>query len=223
MPACEHADKNQQLMAQPICNKWVGMITFKQILTMKFKRFCFLLLLMFCFIGMWAHGTSDTSHHKGLLFGLAFGGGNIHLKSQSTSKSEPVLSLPNIKFGYWLNTRTSVHFLMPGAVYNLKGTDRIFEAFQLGVSRWISPRWCVLGATGLTFDAGAFYTVDKLSQIKANTGLPSFSVGTGYEVWSKKKYGIDFQYRFFYGRSNLDNGDHRIGMAHVFLLGFNLY
>ena len=45
-------------------------------------------------------------------------------------------------------------------------------------------------------------------------------------LWSKsgrkKKYGIDFQYHFFYGRSNLDNGIwNRYG--HVFLLGFNLY
>ena len=223
MPGCEHADKNQHLLPGSKCKKWVGMAIFKQILRMKTKNIALWMLWMFSAVSLWAHTESDTSHHKGLLFGLAFGGGNIHLKTQTTSKSEAVLSLPNIKFGYWLNTRTSVHFLMPGAVYNLQSTGRIFEAFQVGVSRWISPRWWVLGATGLTFDAGAFYTVDKLSQIKANTGLPSFSVGTGYEIWTKGQYGIDLQYRFFYGRSNLDNGDHRIGMAHVFLLGFNLY
>lgn len=223
MPGCERTDKNQHVLPVSVFKKWVGMAIFKQILRMKTKNISLLMLWMFSAVSLWAHTESDTSHHKGLLLGLAFGGGNIHLKTQTTSKSEAVLSLPNIKFGYWLNTRTSVHFLMPGAVYNLKGTDRIFEAFQVGVSRWISPRWWVLGATGLTFDAGAFYTVDKLSQIKANTGLPSFSVGTGYEIWSKEKYGVDFQYRFFYGRSQLSDGDHRIGMAHVFLLGFNLY
>lgn len=199
------------------------MVIFIQILRMRIKRYSLLLLLTCCFASLWARGDGDTSHHKGLLLSLAFGGGNIQLKTLTTSKNEAVLSLPNIKFGYWLNARTSVHFLMPGAVYNLKASDRIFEAFQLGLSRWISPRWWVLGATGPTFDAGAFYTVDKLSQIKANTGLPSFSIGTGYEIWSKGKYGIDLQYRFFYGRSKLDDGDHRIGMAHVFLLGFNLY
>ena len=79
------------------------------------------MLWMFSAVSLWAHTESDTSHHKGpVVLGLAFGGGNIHLKTQTTSKSEAVLSLPNIKFGYWLNTRTSVHFLMPGAVYNLK-------------------------------------------------------------------------------------------------------
>lgn len=167
--------------------------------------------------------VGDTAYHKGWLLGVAFGGGNIRLKTKAENKHEAVLSLPNLKIGYWLNKKTSVHFLMPGAVYNLKSTDRIFEAFQVGASRWITPKWWVLAATGLTFDAGAFYTVDKLSQIQANTGLPSFSVGTGLELWSHKKYGIDLQYRYFYGRSNLENGDHRTGQAHVVLLGFTLY
>lgn len=185
---------------------------------------CFLIaLLMQCTFSVKAGILGDTSFHKGWHFGLAFGGGNIHLKTSTESKSEAVLSLPNIKVGYWMSNKTSIHFLMPGAVYNLKATDRIFEAFQIGASHWISPRWWVLGATGLTFDAGAFYTVDKLSQIKANTGLPSFSLGTGFELWSKGKYGIDLQYRYFYGRSKLDDGDHRTGQAHVVLLGFNLY
>lgn len=167
--------------------------------------------------------SGDTSFHKGWLMGMAFGGGTIHLSTGSDSKREPVLSIPNFKIGYWVNTKTSVHFLMPGAVYNLKASDRIFEAFQIGASRWITPRWWVLAATGLTFDAGAFYTVDKFSQIKANTGLPSLSLGTGWELWSHKRYGLDIQYRYFYGRSNLEQDQHRVGQAHVILIGLTLY
>lgn len=180
-------------------------------------------IVLFSHSILWSATPSDSTVHKGFMMGIAFGAGQLSHRTMGGTKKEGILSIPNFKIGYWINNRTSVHFLMPGAVYNLKGTDRIFEAFQVGASRWLTPRWWVLGATGLTFDAGAFYTVDKISQLKANTGLPSFSLGTGYELWTYKKLGLDVQYRFFYGRSNLDGGDHRTGISHTFLVGINLY
>lgn len=186
-------------------------------------KWLLLVIVLFSHSLLRSASGSDSTVHKGFLMGIAFGAGQLYHQTMSASKKEGILSIPNFKIGYWINRRTSIHFLMPGAVYNLKGTDRIFEAFQVGASRWLTPRWWVLGATGLTFDAGAFYTVDKLTQLKVNTGLPSISIGTGYELWTHKKLGLDVQYRFFYGRSNLDGGDLRTGQAHVVLLGFNLY
>ena len=101
-----------------------------------------------------------------------------------------------------------------------KSTDR-FWSISGGCKQVDQPQWWVLGATGLTFDGVHFIPSTNYLRSKPTQ---DFLLLCWHWLWNldEKSMALTFN-TAFYGRSNLDNGDHRIGMAHVFLLGFNLY
>ena len=165
---------------------------------------------------------NNKIERKGFIYGIGFGAGVLTLKTNDTITVAFSPTLPNIKVGYMVNNRLAICALLPGAVYKYNGNTRGFEGFQLAVQYWVKENWWVLGGTGLTFDAPAFYVVKDPKKAEFNTGFPSFSLATGYEIYHKGKFVIDLQYRIFLGKSNLPNNGSREGVSNMFIIGFNL-
>jgi len=160
---------------------------------------------------------------KGFIVGVGIGGGAMTLNTNDTVTTALSLSLPNIKIGGMVTDRLALMALLPGALYKYNGNSRGFEAIQVAGQFWIKDHWWVLGGAGVTFDAPAFYTVKDPASAEFNFGFPSISVATGYEVWSKGKFALDVQYRFFLGKSNLSGNGVREGFSNMLIVGFNWY
>ena len=160
---------------------------------------------------------------KGFVVGLGLGAGVLSLNTNDTLNVLFSTTLPNIKIGHMVNKRLALLAILPGANYKYNGKDRGFEGFILAGQYWIKDKWWVLGGTGLTFDAPAFYTVKDPKTAGFYTGVPAFSFATGYEVWHKGRFALDLQYRIFLGKSNLPNNGQREGISNMFIVGFNWY
>ncbi|NQX81281.1 MAG: hypothetical protein HRT66_04715 [Flavobacteriaceae bacterium] len=160
---------------------------------------------------------------KGFFIGLGLGAGVLTLNTNDSIKVSFSTTLPNIKVGYMLNERFALLALLPGSNYKHQGKDRGFEGVIIAGQYWLKDNWWLLGGTGLTFDAPAFYTVKDLKTAKFYTGLPAFTFATGYEVWHKGRFALDLQYRIFLGKSNLPNNGQREGISNMFIVGFNWY
>lgn len=160
---------------------------------------------------------------KGFVIGVGIGAGALSLNTNGTTKVTFSTTFPNIKVGYMLNKRLALLALLPGANYKYDGKDRGFEGVIIAGQYWMKDHWWVLGGTGFTFDAPAFYTVKDPKTAGFYTGLPAFTFATGYEVWHKGRFVIDIQYRIFLGKSNLPNNGHREGISNMFIIGLNWY
>lgn len=160
---------------------------------------------------------------KGFVIGIGLGAGALTLNTNDTIQTSFSTTLPNIKVGYMLNKRLALLALLPGANYKYKGKNRGFEALIIAGQYWLKDNWWVLGGTGLTFDAPAFYTVKDPKTAGFYTGVPAFTFATGYEVWHKGRFALDLQYRIFLGQSNLPNNGQREGVSNMFIVGFNWY
>lgn len=165
----------------------------------------------------------QTIEKKGFVIGFGLGTGVLRLNTNDTLNVSFSTTLPNIKVGYMVNKRLELLALLPGANYKYNGKDRGFEGIIIAGQYWIKDNWWVLGGTGLTFDAPAFYTVKDPKTAGFYTGIPAFSFATGYEVWHKGRFALDMQYRFFFGKSNLPNNGHREGISNMFIVGLNWY
>ena len=158
---------------------------------------------------------------NGFVFGVGIGAGALILNTNDTTKVAFSTTLPNIKVGYMLNKKFALLALLPGANYKYKGKDRGFEGVIIAGQYWVKNNWWVLGGTGLTFDAPAFYTVKDPKTAGFYFGVPAFTFATGYEVWHNGRFAIDLQYRLFLGKYNLSNGGQREGISNMFIVGFN--
>lgn len=167
--------------------------------------------------------NKELFEKKGFGIGLGVGAGVLSLSTNDTVNAKFSTTLPNIKLGYMVNNRLALWLLLPGANYKYQGKARGFESFTIAAQYWVKNNWWVLGGAGLTFDAPAFYTVKDPKTAGFYTGLPSFSLATGYEIWHKGRFALDVQYRIFLGKSNIANGGHREGVSNMFILGFNWY
>jgi len=160
---------------------------------------------------------------NGFIFGLGLGAGVLSLNTNDTLNVSFSTTLPNIKVGYMVTKRLAILAFLPGANYKYNGKDRGFEGLILAGQYWIKDKWWVLGGTGLTFDAPAFYTVKDPTTAGFYTGIPAFSFATGYEVWQKGRFALDLQYRIFVGQSMLPGNGRREGISNMFVVGFNWY
>ena len=165
----------------------------------------------------------NNVERKGFVIGVGLGGGALTLNTNDTLQVAFSGSLPNIKIGAMVNERLALLAMLPGATYTYNGKTRGFEAVMVAAQYWIKDKWWVMGGTGLTFDAPAFFTVKDLKTAGFYTGLPAFTFATGYEVWNNGKFAIDLHYRIFLGKSNLPNNGQREGMSNLFIVGFNWY
>lgn len=172
---------------------------------------------------MHAQSTKQIGKKKVFAIGLGMGAGILHLKDTSTSQSSFTTSLPNIKVGLMIHKRLGLFALLPGANYKLNGKDRGFEAFLITGQYWLKSNWWLLGGIGITFDAPAFYTVKDPKTAGFFTGFPAVTAATGYEIWHRRRFTLDVQYRWFVGQSNLPNNNQRNGISNLFLIGFNWY
>ena len=166
---------------------------------------------------------SKPTERKGFVFGLGLGAGALTLNTNDTVQTTFSTTLPNIKIGYMISNRLALLATLPGANYQYNRKDRGFEAVIIAAQYWLKDNWWVMGGTGLTFDAPAFYTVKDPNIAAFYTGVPAFSFATGYEIWHKGRFALDLQYRIFLGKSNLPNDRQREGVSNMFIVGFNWY
>ncbi len=160
---------------------------------------------------------------KGFLFGVGLGAGALKLDTNDTTKVAFSTTLPNIKVGFMAGKRLGLFVLLPGANYKYDGKDRGFEAITVAGQYWLLDKWWIMGGTGLTFDAPAFYTVKDPKNAGFYKGFPALTFSTGYEVWHKGQFALDLQYRVFMGKSKLANNGYREGISNMFIIGFNWY
>jgi len=172
-----------------------------------------------------AQVEQPSFQRKGLSFGLAVGAGSLTMSQNHTHKnlSQFSLSLPNIKVGYTFSERFAMFITLPGATYQEDGLTRGFEGAMLTSQFWISDQWWINGGVGLTFDAPAFYTVENFEEANFYVGLPSVALGTGYEIYKRKRFSIDLQYRVFYGQVDKMNDNIKSGVSNMIMIGFNWY
>lgn len=161
---------------------------------------------------------------QGFLIGGGLGWGVLNLKSNhSIYQDLSAVSLPNLRFGYRFNQKFALIGLQPGSVYWLKSKDRVFEAIHIAGQYWIKDRLWLSAGTGITVDGPAFYTWGDKEKEGFYAGLPSFSLGAGFEVWRKNNFALDIQYRFFHGRSHLESNQYRTGNFSGIILGITWY
>lgn len=167
--------------------------------------------------------NDNTFQRKGFVFGVGLGAGSLILNTNDTTTNTFSTTLPNMKVGFMASNRLAILALLPGANYKYKGKDRGFEAITIAAQYWVKEKWWLMGGAGLTFDAPAFYTVKDPKTAEFHTGFPSLTAETGYEIYRTGKFAIDFQYRIFYGQSNLSSNGFRKGISNMFIVGFNWY
>ncbi len=185
-------------------------------------RITTIFLIIFCSINLKSQESFHSiDYHHGFIFGVSVGAGSLFLKQPDNQKDFTFsISLPNIKFGYFLNKQFALQLLLPGAVYKYNKKDRGFEGAIFCAQYWMQPNWWLLIGGGFTFDAPAFYTVKDPRSSSFYTGFPALTLATGWEVYHYTNKNIDLQFRTFYGQSNTNNGL-RTGWANMLLLGFN--
>ncbi len=219
-----HKKKNRS--KEKLCNLTIKLMSLKKLKTCNMKNSLILIpVILFNVLIVRSQSNTWQPVRKGFIFGVGIGAGSLSLATEDSINSNATsfsVTLPNIKIGYMLNKRLALSMQLPGAIYKYNGKDRGFEGIDLSLQYWIKEKWWVLGGTGITFDAPAFYTVKDPKEAGFYTGFPSFLLGTGYEIWHKDKFCLDIQYKAFYGKSNLING-HRQGFSNMFILGFNWY
>ena len=177
-----------------------------------------------CLFPFFIMPTNTLQAQQGFVFGAGVGMGVLYLKTaNSTYKDKTALSIPNLRLGYRFNKRFALIGLQPGSVYKLKSKDRVFEAVHITGQYWIKDRIWVSAGSGITVDGPAFYTWSNKDKEGFYLGLPSVSLGTGYELWRKNNFVLDIQFRFFYGRSRLETNQFRTGNSSGILLGMNWY
>lgn len=174
---------------------------------------------------VFAQGSIEKTpfERKGFLIGFGLGAGTLTLNHNDTIQTSFSATLPNIKFGWMISNRIALQAILPGATYKYGGKDRGFEGIIISGQYWLKDKWWLMGGTGVTFDAPAFYTVQSPNSAGFYTGIPAFTFATGYEVWRKDKFALDVQYRVFLGQSSLSNNQQRQGISNMFIIGFNWY
>lgn len=160
---------------------------------------------------------------KGFTFGTSAGAGLLTVSDHDTMSSQFAISLPNLRIGFMVRERLALQLLIPGSVYKNNGDTRAFEGFCISVQYWLKDKLWILGGAGLALDAPAFWSVDDPRKEDFNFGIPAVVGGMGYELWRKKNFTIDIQYRIYVGQVELDYGGQRHGVSNGFSIGFNWY
>lgn len=167
-------------------------------------------------------GTNSVNR-KGLTVGFSVGGGLLTMSENDQLHSRATTTLPNLRIGYMLNEKLAIQLLLPSSVYKAEDKQRGFEGVLLSGQYWIKDGVWLLGGLGMTLDAPAFWTVEDPATAEFNVGFPAIALAAGYELWSRKNFVIDAQYRIFAGQAQLSDGGSRKGVSNMLSIGFNWY
>ncbi|GAB4413528.1 MAG: hypothetical protein OHK0039_20550 [Bacteroidia bacterium] len=140
-----------------------------------------------------------------------------------TLHTELASTLPNLRLGYMIGDRWTVHLLLPGTPYRQGGQRRGFEGILLAGQYWPRDAWWVLAGAGAALDFPAFWTVEDPAAADFRTGMPAFTFATGYEVWRKNSFVLDLQYRLYAGQIGPAGGTPWQGLSNMIMLGINWY
>ncbi len=100
---------------------------------------------------------------------------------------------------------------------------RGFEGLFVATQFWTSDRLWLMGRIGATADAPVFFDLEVDNEDEQNYYWdPGLIIGTGYELWRKKKFALDIQSKLHYGYANVLEGK-KTGLAFNVGIGFNWY
>ncbi len=100
---------------------------------------------------------------------------------------------------------------------------RGFEGLFVATQFWTSDRLWLMGRIGATADAPVFFDLEVDNEDEQNYYWdPGLIIGTGYELWRKKKFALDIQSKLHYGYANVPEGK-KTGLAFNVGIGFNWY
>lgn len=185
------------------------------------QRVLILIVSLFISFNIYAQQSQHQDlNHQGFTFGLGVGIGSLNLSDVEENKVLLATTLPNLRFGYFLNHQFAIQLLLPGSIYKKDETTRGFEAALISGQYWMTKKWWVMAGIGLTIDAPVFWSVDP-DNVEFNFGIPAATLAVGHELWNSNRFAIDIQYRYFYGQAKLENELKRTGMSNMIILGFN--
>ena len=165
---------------------------------------------------------------KGFIIGASFGASVVNLATTNQDNQTDFGSTFNWKIGAMVSEKMSI-IILGGAssIYNYSGEGRDrkrgFEGLFIATQYWTNDRLWLMGGIGATADAPVFYDieVDNESERDYFWG-PGLIVGTGYELWRKKKFALDVQSKLHFGYANVPEG-RKTGVAFNIGIGFNWY
>lgn len=189
------------------------------------QRLLFLIFLQIVTLDLHAQSDENSTANirKGLTIGIGVGLGKLKLVEDNKTTRSTTITLPNLRIGYFVNENIALQLLLPSAPYRSENTTRSFEGIMLSCQYWIRTHWWIQNGIGVTMDAPAFWTVHDLEIVQFNFGIPSFSFATGYELWTKRNFAIDIQYRVHFGKANSGESDILKGMSNMIILGFSFH
>lgn len=188
------------------------------------RAFISMILIIFCsaVISQSTHDKFPFERH-GFIIGFGVGMGSLYLPRNDTSSTTLNGSIPNLHLGYMINRKFALELFLPGIPYTSNDKIRGYEGILVTGKYWIKDKWWLLGGTGLTLDAPAFWTVEDPAEEDFHIDFPAIAFATGYEILRKKKFTIDIQYRVFIGHTKYDNNETTRGISNIFSVGFNWY
>ena len=168
--------------------------------------------------------SETTTQRNGFIVEFVVGGGIISVEDsagiQTFDKSQGTFVFPDLKFGYMLNENLAITASLPGNIYEFQDNDRNFGGFIPSVQYWVKDRWWIHGGIGLAIDSPALYDIKDDVNDDWNFGC-AVMASTGYEIYKKKNFALNFQSKVVLGRASLDGDMHRDALLFNIGLGFS--
>lgn len=168
--------------------------------------------------------SETTTQRNGFIVEFVVGGGIISVEDsagiQTFDKSQGTFVFPDLKFGYMLNENLAITVSLPGNIYEFQDNDRNYGGFIPSVQYWVKDRWWIHGGIGLAIDSPALYDIKDDVNDDWNFGC-AVMASTGYEIYKKKNFALNFQSKVVLGRASLDGDMHRDALLFNIGLGFS--
>ena len=165
---------------------------------------------------------------KGFIIGAYIGSSVVNLSTTNQSNQTDFGFSFNWKIGAMVSERMSL-LLVGGAssIYDYNGIGRVrkrgFEGLFLASQFWTSDKLWIMGGIGATADAPVFSDLEVDNEGEKNYYWgPGVILGTGYELWRKKKFALDIQSKLHFGYANVPEGRKK-GLAINIGIGINWY
>ncbi len=168
----------------------------------------------------------EVANRKGFVIGLGIGGGAISVSDADTSqdfdKGQGALTVPNLKIGLMLNKKIALLLNTSGMIYSYNDYDRSFETILPSIQYWMGENWWLNGGIGLAIDMPALYDIKDKMNDDFNLGC-GIGLSSGYELYKKDNFALDFQLQTTLGRTFLKGDGYRDAATISIGVGFNWY